>query len=357
MNENKEVLLEVKNLKQYFHIGRDTVIKAVDDVSFKIYKGETFGLVGESGSGKSTTGRSIIRLYEPTGGEIYYKDERIAVGQKSIDIWKHKMKKSIKGEDGNNDLKSNPEEIAELKELIKSAKDDNVVKPNLRKSMQMIFQDPMASLNPRLRVLDIIAEGIDVHNLINKEGLSKKQFLELREEKVFTLLEKVGLSKDHAGRYPHEFSGGQRQRIGIARALITNPDFIIADEPISALDVSIQAQVVNLLNNLKNEFGLTYLFIAHDLSMVKYISDRIGVMHLGRLVELGTSKQINENPIHPYTKSLLSAIPLPDPDYEQTRTRIQYDKSKVDYYQGKWIEVEVGHFVLGTELEVEEWKK
>lgn len=223
--------------------------------------------------------------------------------------------------------------------------------------MQMIFQDPMASLNPRLRVIDIVAEGIDVHNLIDKKGLSKKAILHKREEMVLNMLNKVGLSKDHAGRYPHEFSGGQRQRIGIARALITSPDFIIADEPISALDVSIQAQVVNLLNDLKDEFGLTYLFIAHDLSMVKYISDRIGVMHLGKLVELGTSNQINENPIHPYTKSLLSAIPLPDPDYELTSTRISYDKSLVDYNEGQWIEVEPNHFVLGTPDEVDKWKK
>ncbi|QVK17084.1 ATP-binding cassette domain-containing protein [Mycoplasmatota bacterium] len=351
VNENREVLLEVKNLKQYFHIGGGSVVKAVDDVSFEIYKGETFGLVGESGSGKSTTGRSIIRLYEPTGGEIFYKGERIAVGHMSIDGWKKDILKMKKGQSEESD------QMTDLKELIKTAKHDNIVKSDLRKSMQMIFQDPMASLNPRLRVVDIVAEGIDVHHLIDTKGLSNKARLDKREEKVFKLLEKVGLSRDHAGRYPHEFSGGQRQRIGIARALITNPDFIIADEPISALDVSIQAQVVNLLNDLKEEFGLTYLFIAHDLSMVKYISDRIGVMHLGKLVELGTSDHINDNPFHPYTKSLLSAIPLPDPDYEQSRTRIHYDKNKVDYNKGQWIEVEPNHFVLGTVEEVEEWKK
>jgi len=348
--ENNEVLLDVKGLKQYFHIGGGSVVKAVDDVSFKIYKGETFGLVGESGSGKSTTGRSIIRLYEPTGGEIFYKNERMAVGQMSIDSWK-KAIRNLNQSENTNKL----EEINILKEQIHTAKNDNIVKQSLRKSMQMIFQDPMASLNPRLRVVDIVAEGIDVHHLIDKKGLSKKEVIEKREEKVFELLEKVGLSRDHAGRYPHEFSGGQRQRIGIARALITSPDFIIADEPISALDVSIQAQVVNLLNELKKEFGLTYLFIAHDLSMVKYISDRIGVMHLGKLVELGTSDQINDNPIHLYTKSLLSAIPLPDPDYEESRTRIQYDKSEINYYQGNWIEVEPNHFVLGTDMEIERW--
>ncbi len=306
MNE-REVLLEVKNLKQYFKINSNTVVKAIDDISFNIYKGETFGLVGESGSGKSTTGRSIIRLYQPTAGEVYFKGKNIAT----------KLTKKEKAE--------------------------------VCQKIQMIFQDPMACLNPRMRVIDIIAEGIDVHKLAkNKQD---------REEKVYKILEAVGLSKDHAGRYPHEFSGGQRQRIGIARALITNPEFIIADEPISALDVSIQAQVINMLEDLQEEFGLTYLFIAHDLSMVKYISDRIGVMHLGRLVELGSADDIYERAIHPYTRSLLSAIPLPDPNYERNRKRIIYDKSKVDYYAGKWTEVSPGHFVLGTEEELQAWQK
>ena len=304
-NQDREVLLEVKNLKQYFKVGKMTV-KAVDDMSFNIYKGETFGLVGESGSGKSTTGRSIIRLYQPTGGEVIFKGKNIA----------KKLSKADKAE--------------------------------VFQKMQMIFQDPMACLNPRMRVIDIIAEGIDIHKLAK----TKQE----REEKVYKILESVGLSKDHAGRYPHEFSGGQRQRIGIARALVTNPEFIIADEPISALDVSIQAQVVNLMNLLKKEFGLTYLFIAHDLSMVKYISDRIGVMHLGRLVELGSSEDIYERAIHPYTRSLLSAIPLPDPNYERERRRIVYDKSKVDYYAGDWTEVSPGHFVLGTADEIATWK-
>lgn len=304
-NQEREVLLEVKNLKQYFKVGKMTV-KAVDDMSFNIYKGETFGLVGESGSGKSTTGRSIIRLYQPTGGEVIFKGKNIA------------------------------------KRLTKAEKAE------LCQKMQMIFQDPMACLNPRMRVIDIIAEGIDIHKLAkNKQE---------REEKVYKILEAVGLSKDHAGRYPHEFSGGQRQRIGIARALVTNPEFIIADEPISALDVSIQAQVVNLMNLLKKEFGLTYLFIAHDLSMVKYISDRIGVMHLGRLVELGSADDIYARAIHPYTRSLLSAIPLPDPNYERQRQRIVYDKSQVDYYAGEWTEVSPGHYVLGTAEEIEKWK-
>lgn len=305
-NQEREVLLEVKNLKQYFKINRHITVKAIDDISFKIYKGETFGLVGESGSGKSTTGRSIIRLYQPTAGEVIFKGKNIA-------------KKLLKAE-----------------------------KAEVCQKMQMIFQDPMACLNPRMRVIDIIAEGIDIHKLAK----TKQE----REEKVYRILEAVGLSKDHAGRYPHEFSGGQRQRIGIARALVTNPEFIIADEPISALDVSIQAQVVNLMNLLKKEFGLTYLFIAHDLSMVKYISDRIGVMHLGRLVELGSAEDIYERAIHPYTRSLLSAIPLPDPNYERNRQRIVYDKSKVDYYAGEWTEVSPGHFVLGTAEEIKTWQ-
>ena len=305
-NQEREVLLEVKNLKQYFKINRHITVKAIDDISFKIYKGETFGLVGESGSGKSTTGRSIIRLYQPTAGEVLFKGKNIA----------KKLSKAEKAE--------------------------------VCQKMQMIFQDPMACLNPRMRVIDIIAEGIDIHKLAK----TKQE----REEKVYRILEAVGLSKDHAGRYPHEFSGGQRQRIGIARALVTNPEFIIADEPISALDVSIQAQVVNLMNLLKKEFGLTYLFIAHDLSMVKYISDRIGVMHLGRLVELGSAEDIYERAIHPYTRSLLSAIPLPDPNYERNRQRIVYDKSKVDYYAGEWTEVSPGHFVLGTAEEIKTWQ-
>ncbi len=303
----REVLLEVKNLKQHFRINRHTVVKAVDDISFTIYKGETFGLVGESGSGKSTTGRSIIRLYQPTGGEVIFKGNNIA----------GKLSKSEKAE--------------------------------ICQKIQMIFQDPMACLNPRMRVVDIIAEGLDIHKLYKTKAE--------REERVFKILEAVGLSPDHAGRYPHEFSGGQRQRIGIARALITNPEFIIADEPISALDVSIQAQVVNLMNVLKKEFGLTYLFIAHDLSMVKYISDRIGVMHLGRLVELGSADDIYHRAIHPYTRSLLSAIPLPDPQYERNRKRVHYDKSMIDYYAGDWVEVNPGHFVLGTEAELAQWKQ
>lgn len=274
MAEEKKVLLEVTGLKQYFNVGRKDEVKAIDDISFHIFEGETFGLVGESGSGKSTTGRSVIRLYDPTAGEILFDGK---------DISKIKSKADMQA---------------------------------FRRDVQMIFQDPYASLNPRMKVNDIIAEGIDVN------GLAKTP--KEREEKVNELLKTVGLNPSHSTRYPHEFSGGQRQRIGIARALAVNPRFIICDEPISALDVSIQAQVVNLLQDLQKEQGLTYLFIAHDLSMVKHISDRIGVMHSGKLLEMGTSDDVYNFGVHPYTESLLSAIPLPDPDYERTRKRIVY---------------------------------
>lgn len=307
---SRKKLLEVKNLKQYFPIDKKSVVKAVDDMTFDIYEGETFGLVGESGSGKSTTGRTIIRLYDPTEGEVVFDGKNI----------------------------SNK----------KLAKD---TKAFLNKNMQMIFQDPMACLNPRMTVMDIIAEGLDIHGLYK----NKKE----RAQKVYDLLRTVGLDEQHAGRYPHEFSGGQRQRIGIARALAIEPKFIIADEPISALDVSIQAQVVNLLRKLQKEKGLTYLFIAHDLSMVKYISDRIGVMHHGKLVELTTSEELYNNPLHPYTKSLLSAIPLPDPEHERHRIRIKYDPSVHDYskHEPKWIEIKPGHFILGSDPEIATYRK
>lgn len=307
---NKKKILEVKSLKQYFPIDRKTSVKAVDDISFHIYEGETFGLVGESGSGKSTTGRTIIRLYDPTEGEILFDGKNIS-------------SKKLGRED----------------------------RTHLNKNMQMIFQDPMACLNPRMTVTDIIAEGLDIH------GLCKTK--EERKERVYDLLRTVGLNEQHASRYPHEFSGGQRQRIGIARALAVEPKFIIADEPISALDVSIQAQVVNLLRKLQKENGLTYLFIAHDLSMVKYISDRIGVMHQGKLVELTTADELYEHPLHPYTKSLLSAIPLPDPDYEKSRTRIKYDPSIHDYSKEspEWVEIRPGHFIYGSKSELAEYEK
>lgn len=308
MPERKK-LLQVKHLKQYFTSGKSTV-KAVDDVTFDIYEGETFGLVGESGSGKTTTGRSIIRLYDPTDGEIIFDGKDVSK------------------------LKTRSEKL------------------EFNREMQMIFQDPYASLNPRMTVEDIIAEGIDIHGLAK----SKKE----RSEMVENLLETVGLNRDHASRYPHEFSGGQRQRIGIARALAVQPKFIIADEPISALDVSIQAQVVNLLKDLQEEKGLTYLFIAHDLSMVKFISDRIGVMHYGRLLEVGPADDVYDKPLHDYTKSLISAVPIPDPEIERQRYRIDYDPS-IEGDDGDKVrslhEITPGHFVRCTDDEVEMYKK
>ncbi|QZY54066.1 ABC transporter ATP-binding protein [Crassaminicella profunda] len=276
MKKNDDILLEVKNLKKYFPIRKGffgkniQYVKAVDDVSFHIKKGETLGLVGESGCGKSTTGRTLIRLYEPTAGEIVFGGVEIGMM---------------------NERELHP----------------------LRKKMQMIFQDPYASLNTRMTVGDIIGEALDIHKIASGK---------MRTEMIHDLLSRVGLNPDHAIRYPHEFSGGQRQRIGIARALAVKPEFIICDEPISALDVSIQAQVVNMLGDLQDELGLTYLFIAHDLSMVRYISDRIGVMYLGKLVEIANSDEIFQNPAHPYTQALLSAIPIPDPDVSKVRNRI-----------------------------------
>lgn len=305
--ESKKPLLEVKNLKQHFFINDNYTVKAVNGVSFNIYPGETYGLVGESGSGKSTIGRSIIRLYKPTEGSISFD---------GIDI-------SDKLTDSENKY--------------------------LRSNMQMIFQDPMTSLQPRSTVLDIIAEGLDIHHLYKNR--------EERAEKVYKVLEKVGLSKKHANRYPHEFSGGQRQRIGIARALIMNPKLIIADEAISALDVSIQAQIINLLKSIQQETNTALLFIAHDLSMVKYISQRIGVLHLGYLVETGTTEEILSNPIHPYTKSLLSAIPRPNPLLEKNRISMDYDykTSGIDYSKGINQNVGGSHFVLATDEELKKW--
>lgn len=270
VNEKKDVLIEVKNLKKYFQVGKDATLKAVDDVSFDIYKGETLGLVGESGCGKTTCGRTVMGLYEASGGSILY--------------------------DGHDVSKLNKKE-----------------KKEFARRAQIIFQDPYASLNPRMTVGDIIGEGIDVHNLHTGQE---------RTNRIYELLQLVGLNKEHASRFPHEFSGGQRQRIGIARALAIEPDFIVCDEPISALDVSIQAQVVNLLIKLQNELGLTYLFIAHDLSMVKHISDRVGVMYLGTMVELASSADLYDKPLHPYTQALLSAIPVPDPEIEKNKKRI-----------------------------------
>ena len=301
----KEKLLEVNHLKQHFNVGRPDEVKAVDDISFHIYEGETFGLVGESGCGKSTTGRSIIRLYNPTSGEIKFRGEDVA---------------KIKG---------------------------RVNMSQFRRDVQMIYQDPYASLNPRMKVKDIIAEGIDVH------GLAKNE--EERTNRVNDLLKTVGLDPSHGTRYPHEFSGGQRQRIGIARALAVEPKFIICDEPISALDVSIQAQVVNLLQELQETQNLTYLFIAHDLSMVKYISDRIGVMYFGKLVEIGTAEEIYKYGLHPYTESLLSAIPLPDPDYERSRQRIVYEPQK-DGKIRELRQISGDHYVHCSEDELEMYR-
>ena len=274
--EGRKPLLELKNLKKYFDVStgffkrEKAYLTAVDDVSFDIYKGETFGLVGESGCGKSTLGRCIVRLYEPTDGSIIYDGE---------DITKISQKEMMK----------------------------------YRKRLQMIFQDPYASLNTRLTIAEIIGEGIETHKLYSGDE---------KLEKIYNLLTTVGLKREHASRYPHEFSGGQRQRIGIARSLAVEPDLVVCDEPISALDVSIQAQVVNMLEDLQNDMGLTYLFIAHDLSMVKHISDRIGVMYLGKMMEITTSVELYKNPLHPYTQALLSAIPVPDPRHHNISKRI-----------------------------------
>ncbi|XMB28979.1 ATP-binding cassette domain-containing protein [Paenibacillus sp. BR2-3] len=297
-------LIEVEGLKKYFHVGKGKVLRAVDNINFAIREGETLGMVGESGCGKTTAGRTVLRLYEPTAGSVKYN---------GTDIYKLSSGK----------MKA------------------------MRRDMQMIFQDPYASLNPRFTVQDIIGEALDIHNMAGSRAERKKRIEEL--------LDMVGLNHDHATRYPHEFSGGQRQRIGIARALAVNPKFIVCDEPISALDVSIQAQVVNLLKELQGRLGLTYLFIAHDLSMVKHISDRVAVMYLGKMVELAESEELYANPIHPYTKSLLSAIPIPDPEIEVNKKRIHLhdelgspiysEGEKTNEEETQLVEVSKGHFV------------
>ena len=304
-----EPLLKVENLVQHFPVSRTYTVKAVNGVSFNIYPGETYGLVGESGSGKTTIARSIIRLYNPTDGRITFNGK-----------------------------------------VISGALDRNT-RSMLRSDMQMIFQDPMASLNPRKKVGDIISEGMEIHHrFANRQE---------REEKISEMLKKVGLSPEHAARYPHQFSGGQRQRVGIARALIMNPKLIIADECISALDVSIQAQVVNLMKDIQEETQCAYLFIAHDLSMVKYISDRIGVLHLGYMVESGTKEEIFFHPVHPYTKSLLSAIPHPNPVVEKHRVALTYNyaTSGIDYAKGTEHSVGGTHTVLATDEEFDAWTK
>ena len=408
MQNNNEVLLKVDHLCQYFRLGRKD-LKAVDDVSFEIKKGEAFGLVGESGCGKTTTGRSIIKLYNITSGNVYFKGQRVSAGTRSykdaIKNARNEAAKKIKAlraekpaddarkaeiqaeiEKINNELgqivdknrallreantdnkavdkqhaESRVQELkAQYEEKIKNAtgEERKALKKDLKNrckvakksklitQIQMIFQDPIASLDPRMTVRDIIAEGLIINGITDKEYIN---------EKVYEILEMVGLVREHADRYPHEFSGGQRQRIGIARAVIMQPEMIIADEPISALDVSIQAQVINLLNDLRDRLGLTILFIAHDLSVVKYFSDRIGVMYFGKMVELADSDELFKNPLHPYTKSLLSAIPLPDPVYEKQRVRVTYNPlAEHDYSvnQPSFREITPGHFVYCNDEE------
>ncbi len=356
-----KVLLRVENLSQHFGD-----LKAVDNVSFDIRKGEVFGLVGESGCGKTTTGRSIIKLYNITSGSIYFKGHRIGAGtlsyKNAIKDAKKKYKEEIdalknsddpekakKAEKLNSDLRAF---IAEQKKQIASAKYDNShVDKDLITQIQMIFQDPIASLDPRMTVREIISEGLVIKGMRDKNKI---------DEMVYQVLETVGLVREHAGRYPHEFSGGQRQRIGVARSVIMKPELIIADEPVSALDVSIQAQVINLLNDLRHDLGITILFVAHDLSVVKYFSDRIGVMYFGKMVELADSDELFKHPLHPYTRSLLSAIPLPDPDYEKNRKRITYVPLRDHDYsveQPTFREVSPNHFVLCSDSEEAKYKE
>ncbi|MCM6765018.1 ABC transporter ATP-binding protein [Weissella paramesenteroides] len=308
MADERKKLVEIQGLDITFNEGKSNETKAVQNASFDIYEGETFGLVGESGSGKTTIGRAIMKLYAPTNGKILFEGE----------------------------------DLAKLKRRGKLSK--------FRQAVQMIFQDPQASLDLRMKVKDIVAEGIDVNHLAKNDADRSKQ--------VEDLLEIVGLNRDHSSRYPHEFSGGQRQRIGIARALAVQPKFIIADEPISALDVSIQAQVVNLLKDLQVKQGLTYLFIAHDLSMVKYISDRIGVMHWGKMVEIGTADEVYNHPLHDYTRSLLSSIPVPDPSVEEQRVPIVYDPTdELDGRDRQMVEIAPQHFVWAGEDEIAKYQE
>ena len=418
---DNEVLLKVENLCQYFKMGPAMELKAVDGVSFEVHKGEVFGLVGESGCGKTTTGRSIIKLYDITSGNVYFEGQRICAGTRSYkDAVRaakaeykaevKEVKKLIKADKRNGatevraeyserlknaeeklhaqvseqtaniksaifddkycnkqyaeaqmqkvrekfepQLKALDPESAEYKKLEKEFKEELRLakKDRIMNKMQMIFQDPIASLDPRMTVRDIIAEGLIIR------GVRDKKYI---DEQVYKMLDLVGLVPEHANRYPHEFSGGQRQRIGIARAIILNPDLIIADEPISALDVSIQAQVINLLNDLRNSLGLTIMFIAHDLSVVKYFSDKIGVMYFGKMVEMATSDELFAHPLHPYTKSLLSAIPVPDPDYEKNRKRIVYNPiAEHDYSVDKPVMRDLGngHLIYCNEAEFEKYK-
>ncbi len=409
MNEyNDEVLLRVENLCQFFK-SRGFVNKAVNNVNFEIKKGEVFGLVGESGCGKTTTGRTIIKIYDATSGSVYFKGQRVCAGTYSYKEAIKEARKRINKEiaeikasgasdtaaqisakkaelkdiiahnrdeiaKANHDSKYSDKDYSEklmaevrekYEEKLKNARPDEIaeIKKEYKKELhiakntklitkiQMIFQDPAASLNPRMTVKEIISEGLVIN------GIKDKKYI---EEKVYEILELVGLVREHAGRYPHEFSGGQQQRIGIARAVIMQPDMIIADEPISALDVSIQAQVINLLNELRDTLGLTIMFIAHDLSVVKYFSDRIGVMYFGNMVELATSDELFAHPLHPYTRSLLSAIPQPDPKTERERQRITYNAAaEHDYSVDKptMREILPGHFVLCNDAEEKRYKE
>ena len=368
--EKGEVLLRVERLCQYFRMGNKE-LKAVDDISFEVKKGEVFGLVGESGCGKTTTGRSIIKLYDITSGNIYFKGQRIGAGTR-LEKGKDKIFVRQAQADSLSADKRYAQNLVsaldlEYKQKIAESHGDEAVCKKIKKEylskrrvakksrlitqIQMIFQDPIASLNPRMTVRDIIAEGLIINGVRDKKYIN---------ERVYEILEMVGLVREHADRYPHEFSGGQRQRIGIARAIIMQPEMIIADEPISALDVSIQAQVINLLNDLRSRLGLTILFIAHDLSVVKYFSDRIAVMHFGKIIELAASKELFENPLHPYTRSLLSAIPLPDPCYEKQRVRLTYRPiAEHDYSVDlpSMREISAGHFVYCNNAEEERYKQ
>ena len=391
IQEDPDVLLRVSHLKQYFRSG-DAVTKAVDDVSFFIRRGEVFGLVGESGCGKTTTGRTIINLYDPTEGDVYFDGLRISSTQNGLSVLKAQIrqdyaqqKETLKKQGKNGELKSLKREMKKrLREAENNALESSIekskcvefyrkkrldelktayekdmqslsgeaaAKDNVMTKMQMIFQDPIASINPRMTVREIIAEGLIIRGVTDKAYINQK---------VDEMLELVGLVREHADRYPHEFSGGQRQRIGIARAIIMEPDLIIADEPISALDVSIQAQVINLLNDLREKMGLTLMFIAHNLSVVKYFSDRIAVMYFGRIVELADSDELFAHPLHPYTKSLLSAIPYPDPHYEKTRQRIEYVPARAHDYstdQPTLREITPGHYIHCNEAEFARYRE